>query len=287
MFKEMEGDMIQLKKLFTPVKSMEPEEARKFMAEHEEGKYTLLDVRQPGEYEEEHLPGAKLIPLPKLSDSLKEVDARKPVITYCAIGGRSRVAAQLLSGLGFEEVYNLTGGIKAWQGFKATGPRELNLDLVRGDETPAEIVLLAYGMEKGLQVFYERMSEESKDRELRDLFRELWGIEEQHKKTIFKLQGEVNPPGKDLESLEGDAEGRVMEGGFQMDKFMKENNAFLHSVEDVLTLAMMLETQGLDLYLRLAEKSTNQRTKEVLLKIAQEEKGHLGLLGRKLEKKKG
>ena len=56
------------------------------------------------------------------------------------------MAAQLLSGQGFREVYNLKGGIKAWQGAKAFGPVELNLDLIRGDESPLEIISLAYGM---------------------------------------------------------------------------------------------------------------------------------------------
>ncbi len=57
--------MMELKKLFTPVGSMDAEGAKAFMARHQEGEYTLLDVRQPGEYEEEHLPGAKLMPLPR------------------------------------------------------------------------------------------------------------------------------------------------------------------------------------------------------------------------------
>ena len=63
--------MISLKKLFTPVKSINSEEAKRFMAEHEEGAYTLLDVRQPGEYEGEHIPGAKLVPLPALKDGIR------------------------------------------------------------------------------------------------------------------------------------------------------------------------------------------------------------------------
>ncbi len=74
--------MIRLKKLFTPVKSIDNEAARKFMAEHKEGTYTLLDVRQTGEYEAEHIPGAKLIPLPGLKDGLKQLDRDKPVIVY-------------------------------------------------------------------------------------------------------------------------------------------------------------------------------------------------------------
>ena len=70
------------KQLFTPVQSIEPDQAREFMAQHPEGSYTLLDVRQPGEYEQEHLPGARLVPLPNLTDALKELDPQKPVIVY-------------------------------------------------------------------------------------------------------------------------------------------------------------------------------------------------------------
>jgi rhodanese-related sulfurtransferase len=74
--------MIQLKRLLTPVPSIDPEQARGFMAKHQEWAYTLLDVRQPEEYESEHIPGAKLIPLPALDDSLAELDPQKPIIAY-------------------------------------------------------------------------------------------------------------------------------------------------------------------------------------------------------------
>jgi rhodanese-related sulfurtransferase len=70
------------KQFLTPVKSMETEEAKSFMAEHKEGTYTLLDVRQPGEYVKGRIPGAKLIPLPELPDRLGELDPEKPIIPY-------------------------------------------------------------------------------------------------------------------------------------------------------------------------------------------------------------
>lgn len=70
------------KQFLTPVDSMDADEARAYMSEHEEGSYTLLDVRQPGEYEKTRIPGAHLIPLPELSDRLRELDPEKPVIAY-------------------------------------------------------------------------------------------------------------------------------------------------------------------------------------------------------------
>jgi rhodanese-related sulfurtransferase len=274
--------MIQLTKLFTPVSSLEAEEAKAYMARHREGEYTLLDVRQPGEYQESHLPGAKLMPLPQLPDTYQELDPEKPTLVHCAVGGRSRVAAQMLSGWGFKEVYNLAGGIKAFQGHKATGPRELNLDLVRGDETPAEIIALAYGMEKALQLFYETLQHQSPDRELPDLFGKLAQVEVRHEQRLFETYGRVVPGGQDLATFESSIVPKTLEGGFNAKEFLATNQA-----PEVLDLAMMLETQALDLYLRFADRSDQPQTKEVLYALAGEEKEHLASLGLLLDEKSG
>ena len=70
------------RQFMTPVQSMETEEAKAYMADHREGTFTLLDVRQPGEYEKDRIPGAKLIPLPELTNRFEELDQGKPVIVY-------------------------------------------------------------------------------------------------------------------------------------------------------------------------------------------------------------
>ena len=127
----------------TPVASMDAEEARAYMKDHNEGTYSLLDVRQPSEYEKGRIPGATLIPLPELAARLGELDPRKPVIAYCAVGGRSRAAAQFLAGQGFEQGYNLKGGRMAWQGFRASGPAEMGMFLLKGNETAREVTVIA------------------------------------------------------------------------------------------------------------------------------------------------
>ncbi|MGD8959963.1 MAG: rhodanese-like domain-containing protein [Desulfobacteraceae bacterium] len=266
------------KTFFAPVVSWSAEDLKAFMAQKPEGGYTLLDVRQPSEYRESHLPGAKLIPLSQLDTAVGQLDPQKPVAVYCAIGGRSRVAAQLLAGRGFREVFNLKGGIKAWKGFTAEGPRELDLDLIRGDETPAEIIAIALAMEKGLGRFYRAAAERAQDQPLIDLLQRLAGFEVKHQQALMGLYVQMAP---------GDPEGRllqtgrlsgIMEGGFGIDAFLAQNAAYLNSLPDLLTLAMMLETQAMDLYLRFADKSGVAETREVLFKVANEEKQHLGAL---------
>jgi rhodanese-related sulfurtransferase len=67
---------------FKPVSSWSTEEVRTFLNEKGPEKYNLVDVRQPKEYEQGHLPGAQLIPLGELANRVKELDPSKPTIAY-------------------------------------------------------------------------------------------------------------------------------------------------------------------------------------------------------------
>jgi rhodanese-related sulfurtransferase len=68
--------------LFTAGENISPVDVKKYMAEHDPETYQLLDVRQPGEFSESHLPGAVLIPVKELQDRLSEVDKHKPTFVY-------------------------------------------------------------------------------------------------------------------------------------------------------------------------------------------------------------
>jgi len=73
---------MKLKQFFSAVPNMTADEVRAYIESHREGSFTLLDVRQPREYEKYRLPGAKLIPLPELSDRSEELQRDKPIIAY-------------------------------------------------------------------------------------------------------------------------------------------------------------------------------------------------------------
>jgi len=70
------------KQFFTPVKSMDSNKAKQLISESAASDVNILDVRQPGEYESGHLPGAKLIPIGDLGDRLDEIDPDKPTVVY-------------------------------------------------------------------------------------------------------------------------------------------------------------------------------------------------------------
>lgn len=67
---------------FTPAKSLNYSEAESYITDHPGEDITILDVRQPSEYEESHIPGAVLIPLPQLGDRAGELDPDKPTLVY-------------------------------------------------------------------------------------------------------------------------------------------------------------------------------------------------------------
>jgi rhodanese-related sulfurtransferase len=67
---------------FRPVSTWTAKQVREFLGERSADAYNLVDVRQPGEYEGGHLPGARLIPIAELGSRLHELDMEKPTITY-------------------------------------------------------------------------------------------------------------------------------------------------------------------------------------------------------------
>lgn len=276
-------DAMKWKEFFKPVGNMDSKELRAYTAAHPEGTYTLLDVRQMREYEESRMPGATLIPLPQLSDRLNELNPDKPLLVYCAIGGRSRAAAQLLAGQGFKEVYNLKGGIKAWNGLTAEGPVDFGSESMAGDMSPHEVLDFALAMEKGLALFYHTAARESEDKNLADLLTKLAGFEVKHQHKLLSLLKTFESTRESSQAPEQEA-ASVMEGGFVPDDFFEKNRSLMDSPSDILSLSMMLETQALDLYIRFAGYMENEKSSNLLQEIADDEKAHLKALGEMVER---
>jgi rhodanese-related sulfurtransferase len=79
----------------------------------EMGKFQLVDVRYPNEWEAGHIDGAVHIPGDYIFDRVGELDPNRPVVTVCRSGSRSAEAAEDLASEGFD-VQNLDGGMDAW-----------------------------------------------------------------------------------------------------------------------------------------------------------------------------
>jgi len=97
------------------IKDVEPAELHQLMQNCTNGDCPkVVDVREPWEYSQGHVPGAVLMPLGQLASRLDELDPERPVAVICASGNRSQSAAALLGQKGFKVVYNISGGTGAW-----------------------------------------------------------------------------------------------------------------------------------------------------------------------------
>lgn len=96
------------------VKNLTAEEANKLINENKE--VFILDVRTKGEYSNGHIPGATLISSSEIASRVSELEkyVNKPILVYCASGGRSPGAVQILVKNNFTEIYHLSRGISSW-----------------------------------------------------------------------------------------------------------------------------------------------------------------------------
>ena len=271
------------KQFLTPVKSMNVDQAREYIHKKPPDELTLLDVRQPNEYEAGHLPGARLIPLPDILSRIGEIDARKATVVYCAVGGRSRIAAQMIAAQGFSDVYNLSGGFKAWKGDAAFGSEEKGLELFTGNESVEETLVVAYSLEEGLRSFYLEMQDKVNNSDARNLFEKLSEIEVKHQERILDEYRKITGSSITRKEFEKNIVVNSLEGGLTTEEYANLFHPDWESVTDIIEVAMSIEAQALDLYLRASDRSSESQSQKVLRQIADEERTHLAQLGKLIE----
>jgi len=195
------------------------------------------------------------------------------------VGGRSRVAAQMLAGKGFTDVINMSGGIKAWNSNTAIGSEDLGLHLFNGRETPLETLIVAYSLEEGLREFYVSMIPEVKNNAAKQLFEKLADIELKHQDRILREYCKISGSAVKRDEFEKDVVAPAMEGGLTTEEYLKLYAPDLEVAAEVISLAMAIEAQALDLYQRASEKAASAQSKDALMQIANEERAHLAQLG--------
>jgi len=267
------------------IESLSVTEAKEWVAGKKEDDFILLDVRQPEEYRTGHLPGAVFIPLPDLIDKVGEIDPAKAVLAYCRSGNRSRAAAAFLLSEGFSIVYSMDGGINAWNGHVATGDYAEGLLLLKGRETAEELMSLALALEEGSRMFYTSIAEVTSDAEAKSIFTAIAEAEAKHKTNILQAYTLVTGANVAEDILNREPLKGVMEGGVRIEDAIgyvkKQGNALF----DMLEVAMQVETNSLDLYIKMFREIGNVNAKNIFGTLIEEEKLHLSRLGKLLGEK--
>jgi rhodanese-related sulfurtransferase/rubrerythrin len=270
---------------FKPVSTWTAQKVREFIDSKKIDEYNLVDVRQPGEYERGHIPGARLIPVGQISDRVSELNPDKTTIVYCAAGVRSRAGASVLDRAGFREVYSMAGGFNAWQGLIAEGFPESGISWFAAGRSIGELIALAWVLEEGTKNFYDKTAERLSGLDASELFKELVIAEEHHEEMLAALYRDIagTAEGIDIPSLMGRSpHEKIMEGGMRLDEALAWSKR--KAPREILELSMSLEAGSYDRYLVMREKVSDENSLKVFNTLAEEEKSHLGKLTLMFEK---
>jgi sulfur-carrier protein adenylyltransferase/sulfurtransferase len=189
----------------------------------------------------------------------------------------------MLSSKGIEDVINVAGGIKAWDSHVALGTEELGIELLTGKESIEETLVAAYSLEAGLRDFYLSMIAKVEQPDIKGLFQKLSEIETLHQDRIFDEYLQVSGADVSREAFDNDLVVNAVEGGLTTDEYVQMFQPDWESAVDIISLAMSIEAQALDLYTRASERSDDPRSKKALKKIAEEERAHLEQLGKLMD----
>ncbi len=157
------------------------------------------------------------------------------------------------------------------------------MDLFTGREEPQDVLKVAYSLEQGLYDFYISMEKEAKEEKVKDLFGELSDFEVKHQMSIYLAYNEISDREVNKAEFEKMVETKALEGGLSTTEYMDLFNPDLSSEKDVISLAMSIEAQALDLYQKVSIKIKNPESKDIINKIANEEKFHIASLGKLMD----
>ena len=189
----------------------------------------------------------------------------------------------MMAGQGFDQLYNLSGGIKAWNSNTAIGPEDLGLELFAGTEALEDVLVVAYSLEQGLHDFYLTMLDRTDNASVKAVFRKLSAIEIKHKERVFKEYLKVTGKSESVQEFEQRSVTEAVEGGLTTEEYLSLYQPDFNAVIDVVSLAMAIEAQALDLYHRAADNAGDESSGAALRQIAREESAHLSQLGKLME----
>ncbi len=260
----------------TRVVDVTPDSFKQYMDDHRDEEYLLVDVREPQEYERSHIPGAQLFPLGQLESRLKNLPSHRDIIFACRSGVRSRVAAHMAVEKmdTHRAIYNLDGGILAWQGHTVKDfPRVKLLALEAGVQ---QTLLAAMDLEKGAWNIYRHIQSHFSASSLSRIIDYLSMAEMAHAEALYAVwqEGEIDPPG--FEDLFSGLTGDILEGGMPLAEAIRglESSTIPRDLA-IYELALDIEFTAYDLYRSAAETASEPVLKTLFLHISEGEKQHM------------
>ena len=257
----------------TPITS---DQLRDYMDSHNEKEYAIIDVRQPEEYYENHIPGARLIPYTALGTRLVSLPEEMDLIFTCRSGPRSNAAAALAMDLLTRpgKIFNHKGGILAWNGKTLHDFPKVQVLGPKNNFT--EMLLTAMDLEKGAWNFYKSILEKFPGEPFSDAIEYLSLAESDHAETLYRILVKKNEDLPEFDALFLSMRGDILEGGVELKDALKRLDQIKTAQPiAILEMALDIEYSAFDLYRNGADLVNDPDIKRILYGIANGEKQHM------------
>ncbi len=159
--------------------------------------------------------------------------------------------------------------------------------LFSGTESAEDAVVIAYGLEEGLRDFYLMMQNKTTDEGASSLFAKLADFELLHQEQLVELYRGITGKQVTRDFFSNSVVSPVLEGGLTTEEYLERYQLNPDSMIDILSIAMAIEAQALDLYQRASFNAEDVKTKDALKHIADEERQHIQYLADYMDQKIG
>lgn len=180
----------------------------------------------------------------------------------------------------------MQGGMNAWRSLVAEGELESGMAYFSPASKTEEFIALAWYLEEGSRRFYSELVSLVGDEETTALYKELAKEEENHQMELMKLYREFLGPNTDPgfpEAIISRGKDEILEPGVLVSHALQWARG--RKDTEVLEFSLSLETNALDLYIRMGRQVKDKRSSGVFLLLSQQEKRHLQLLTSLFEKR--
>jgi sulfur-carrier protein adenylyltransferase/sulfurtransferase len=255
------------------IREIDAAELQQMLGTQKDSPPLLIDVREPQEYKQAHIPGALLIPLGQLEfpHPVLAKNPARPTVVYCRSGKRSMAGATILCRMGFKDVMSLKGGIMDWHYETLAGPPRavLSQEEVKSVQ---DLFAAAMGREllaHGLYVQWSLKAEEP----VKGLLQELSFREEAHMDAIYNRyyswcrENDALPMEREQFKTEAVRPGEE-----------KSPDPPFSSSVDLLELAVAKEFEAYNFYKTSAEMIGDEELRGLLFDLSFEERTHASLL---------
>jgi rubrerythrin len=212
----------------------------------------------------------------ELESKIFELPKDKEMVFYCRSGSRARAASALVAEgeISGKKIYNLAGGIMAWDG--KILPDFPKVEVFDKSKSLAELLFMSMDLEKGAWRFYTYIVERFGSQSFAKTIEHLVHAETAHAKTIYRFWKKSESQPQPFESLFAELKGEVLEGGESLDDVLQRVEAVEKNVcLNLLEMALDIEYSAYDLYRTMAEQTESTEAESVFLSIAQAEKAHM------------